>query len=226
MSSLSLLTIFGVFITCSTLVLSDSFESSPEYEQYKEYFECRRKSRVQRDSFKECASNHFTALELNETRRLYDNIKCVECMHACRKQENIMGCFRETALHLQLLSNKSVHMVPFVEKFSETALTTICDNDGKMITVYDDEDNKNCIKQSWQDCKARLGRVDDLETVAFCDTVDEEIEPYTKDFICQKILDFLECAERGVKSCSTDVQDSVTILMTKLRTMEPCSQYF
>ncbi|XP_071441058.1 uncharacterized protein [Hetaerina americana] len=194
--------------------------------QLKVYFECRRKIRVQRDLFKDCNYNHFAALELNETRRLYDNIKCVECMHVCRKQDNITECIRESALALQLLSNRSAHMVPFAEKLFETAISTICDNDGKMITVYDDEDNKNCIKKSWQECKARLERVDDLESVAFCDIEDEEIEHYTKDFICQKILDFLECAERGVKSCSTDVQNSVTILMTKLRTMEPCSQYF
>ncbi|XP_071441442.1 uncharacterized protein [Hetaerina americana] len=225
MSSLSLLITFGVFITCSTLVLSDSFESSPDYEIWKEYFECQRKSRVQRLAFKECISNNFEALELNETQRLYNKINCVECMHFCRKQDNITECFRESALTLQLLSNKSAHMVPFVEKLFETTVTTICDNDGKMITVYDDEDNKNCIKKSGRECKDRLGMVNELESVAYCDTADPEIEAYTKDNICQKMLDFLECAEKSVKSCSIDVQDSVSILMTKLRNMEPCSQY-
>ncbi|XP_071441443.1 uncharacterized protein [Hetaerina americana] len=225
MSSLSLLITFGVFITFSTIVLSDSFESSLEYEHWKEYFECRSKIRAQRDVFEECTSSHFTALELNETRRMYNKINCVECMHSCRKQENIMECFRESALSLQLLSNRSAHMIPFVEKFAETALTTICDNDGKMITVYDDEDNKNCIQKGEQECRVRLGMVNDLESVAYCDTADPEIEAFTKDNICQKMLDFLECAEKSVKSCSIDVQDSVSILMTKLRNMEPCSQY-
>ncbi|XP_071441082.1 uncharacterized protein [Hetaerina americana] len=220
MTSLNLSLILAACIISSTLFICNA---TPTTVPDSVIAECQRGVDEKGDVLVSCINKEFTEAEKNETRRMYNNTECIPCKHFCRKEEVILDCIRNGTASLMEVSNKSKLMVPFLGQLIERIITSICENDAELMNVTNEED-KECYRDSWKACKHEVNFMDELEKVAFCDYGIPENDPYTLQYICQKITDFIECTEKSVNSCSNAVKNFVRVLTTKSRVEELCAK--
>ncbi|XP_046384018.1 uncharacterized protein LOC124154378 isoform X2 [Ischnura elegans] len=217
------LMILGSFVGLFTLILSNP--NAPPFEDTEEFWECRGKSLAQRSKFDECLNEDFSEEEVNATVAMYPDSNCIVCKHLCRKQDVVQRCIRETSDVLRTFSNKSEEMIPFVKNMVEESLLALCDNDGRLINVFLNDDNADCLNSSWRACEHLLEGAGNFNRIAVCDFTEPESDPYSKEFICQKYLDLLECGKVESGKCSEEMKNSLTGVISKWREGAFCGKY-
>ncbi|XP_071441293.1 uncharacterized protein [Hetaerina americana] len=219
MTSLNLSLILAACIICSTSFICNA---SPASVPDSVIAECQRGLKEKGDAIVSCITKEFTEAEMNETRRMYNHTECIKCKHFCRKEQALLDCIRNGTATLKDVSNKSKQMVPFLGQLIERIITSICENEDVFLNVTKEED-KECYRDSWKECKVDLDYIDELESVAFCDYEITENDPNTLQCTCQKITESIECIEKSVKSCSNAVQNFVHVLTSNSRIEELCA---
>ncbi|XP_046384024.1 uncharacterized protein LOC124154382 [Ischnura elegans] len=223
MASMRHLVIFGAAIALAALALSH--QPLLTFVPLEGFFECQRRTLVQRWLMKDCLGKHFSEKAVNATIELYKDSRCPFCKHVCSKQDEIRRCLREAWDVLPLPSNRSLEMVPFVRSLVEESLNTLCENDAASLSVFFDEENRECLTSAWRTCRHHVERYMDLDLIAFCDITDKtELDPFSNQIICQKYKNFFECGEEETRRCSGELKTSVTQIMTIWRNQPFCSK--
>ncbi|XP_046383992.1 uncharacterized protein LOC124154355 [Ischnura elegans] len=223
MTKLSLLAILGACITFAAIVISDPI---PEPTMSPQSIKCRTEADVRGEAVYECIRREYTEEQRNETLSMFPDTKCLPCKHLCRKQDLLTQCMRNGAESLRNISNKSTEMVPLIAEMLETALITLCENDGDMMNVQEDEEDKECFRRMWKKCKTSVSFMDDLDTVALCDSEEEETDPFTKEYVCQNVAEFFQCSEGEGESCSPKVKTRVSRMKSRISGLDSCAKYF
>ncbi|XP_046384004.1 uncharacterized protein LOC124154365 isoform X2 [Ischnura elegans] len=222
-TSCHLLIVIGAVMVFSTHILCST--NDPSGNTCEVSLDCQNQVQERTRIFRSCFDHDFSDEEVNVTMSMYNQTKCLYCKHLCRKQSEVLRCIRESEGLFISLSNKSAQMVPFVRELVELSLQTLCENDAELITAFLDEDQGDCLTSSWYECKPHFEGAHDFTRIAYCDLVNPENDPYTKQFICRKYLDFLTCAEKVTEKCSSEMKNSTQILINKWRNTEQCSKY-
>ncbi|XP_046384030.1 uncharacterized protein LOC124154386 [Ischnura elegans] len=224
MAHSSHLIFIGTILVIPTLILATTTEEPDSMEAaFNEFFECRGRSDKRKELMLECTSKQYTEEKINETMALYNETKYVKSKHICRKQDEIFQCLREAVDDFKSFSNKSVTMVPFVGGLVEESIRALCDNDAELLSVLMNEDQSTCSSNVSSECQSRLGGANDFSGVAICDYPEEDI--FDQKFICQKYLDFMECAEAKFDKCSEEMKKAVTRIISKWKQETSCSNY-
>ncbi|XP_071441294.1 uncharacterized protein [Hetaerina americana] len=216
MTSLNLSLILAACIICSTLLVCNA---SPTSVPDSVITECQRRVKEKGGPMVSCINKEFTEAEMNETLRMYNHTECIKCKHFCRKEQAVLDCIRNGTEVLKDVSNKSQQMVPFFGQIIERIITSICENEAVLVNVTKVED-KGCYRDSLKECELSINFIDELESVAFCDY---ENDPYTLQFMCQKIPESIECIEKTIKSCPIAVQNLLQILTSNSKIEELCA---
>ncbi|XP_046383991.1 uncharacterized protein LOC124154354 isoform X4 [Ischnura elegans] len=224
MTKTSLLTILGACTMFAAVVISNPV---PELEVSEEFLECKRATNEKGEAIYECILQDYTEDQMNETLSMFPDTNCPKCRHLCRKQAVLTHCLRNGAESLRTVSNKSLEMVPFIAEMMEAALVTLCENDGDMANVLEDEEDSECFRKVWSKCsRPRLSFMENLERVAFCDAGDEETDPFTKGYVCQKVVEFFECSEAEAETCSPTMKTNVSKMKSQISSLDSCAKYF
>ncbi|XP_046384028.1 uncharacterized protein LOC124154385 isoform X1 [Ischnura elegans] len=162
---------------------------------------------------------------MNKTRSIYGSPRCLLCKHTCRLQHEISNCVMTGLIAMQNVSTKSQHMVPLLKSMLEITMTSLCENDGQIMDV-DDEEDAQCSLRAWTECKSKFDFLDNLDRVAFCDSADPSTDPYPDGYVCKEVVDFFDCADRETESCSEKVRSSLAHLKSKTSSWESCTKYF
>ncbi|XP_046384029.1 uncharacterized protein LOC124154385 isoform X2 [Ischnura elegans] len=142
-----------------------------------------------------------------------------------RLQHEISNCVMTGLIAMQNVSTKSQHMVPLLKSMLEITMTSLCENDGQIMDV-DDEEDAQCSLRAWTECKSKFDFLDNLDRVAFCDSADPSTDPYPDGYVCKEVVDFFDCADRETESCSEKVRSSLAHLKSKTSSWESCTKYF
>ncbi|XP_046384067.1 uncharacterized protein LOC124154406 [Ischnura elegans] len=218
-SSILSLLILGI---CLDTTITAAF-SYLNYEPGENFEECRNNLINMRTNFSPCVELEFTEKEMNETRQMYGDGSCLRCMHICRKKDIILHCVNVNLESTKEVSNKSRTMVPFFKEILEAALSGLCDQNGVFPASNGDE--KQCFRKSWSDCTDHLEFLDHLDIVFFCDSANEEKDPFTKEYVCLRLWDHHECMERSLKKSCPDLMDLQNAIRNKLIASESCIKY-
>ncbi|XP_046383989.1 uncharacterized protein LOC124154354 isoform X2 [Ischnura elegans] len=221
MTKLSLLAILGTCITFAAIVISDPI---PVPTMSPQLLKCKMEIDVRAKAATECYRRENTEEQRNETLRMFPDTKCLSCKHMCRKQDLLTQCMRNDAESLRNISNKSIDMVPLIAEMLETTLITLCENDGDMMNVQ--EEDKECFRGMWKKCKTKLSFMDDLNILALCDSEEEENDPFTKDNVCQNVAEFFQCSEGEGESCSPKVKTHVSRMKSQMSSLDSCDKNY
>ncbi|XP_071441038.1 uncharacterized protein [Hetaerina americana] len=223
MTSLNIFIILGAYITYSTCVLATPVETQSSEENFET---CRQKIYVHLDAAQSCISNLFSPEEMNETRRIHVGTKCPECHLFLRKENDIVDCIKDAADHLKIFSNKSREMVPFIAQFAEEALSAYSENENELMTVFGDMDNRECYRSGRVACRSHLEFLDHLDRTVMCESLHSGNDTLNQKTFCQHFDDFLGCADKGSTTCSVDIRNHSSNLISKLRNSKSCSKYY
>ncbi|XP_046384056.1 uncharacterized protein LOC124154399 [Ischnura elegans] len=222
MASINHLLIFGALLTFSYLVVAPL---PPGYEISESFGECQKVSDDLSEPMVECLKQQFTPEQVNETRELYSGSACLPCRHICRKQEEIKGCLRLGVDILKDVSNKSKTMVPFSAQLVETTLKAMCENEEEIFPVITEEES-NCFRNGRNACASKAMFIRYMDAVVYCDSGNPETDPLTKEYVCKEMDGYLDCLKENIIPCAGSLENTFTVLKTKLATSEPCSPYY
>ncbi|XP_046384065.1 uncharacterized protein LOC124154404 isoform X3 [Ischnura elegans] len=224
LNTFSTSSIMSVLIMGICLIATFAAAFSPlNYEPGEHYEECQNNFLNWTIEFAKCHEQMFTEEALNETIRLHSGTKCLRCIHICRMQTDILRCVNEGSKNFTEVSNKARTMVPFLLKLSEDILTGMCDENG--ILRANNGDDKQCFRNSWSECEDHIDFVDHLDMVFFCDSANEEKDPFTKQYVCLRLWDFHECMQRKIKNCYPELMSAHELLGNKFRNSDSCIKY-
>ncbi|XP_046384062.1 uncharacterized protein LOC124154403 [Ischnura elegans] len=193
------------------------------YEPGEHYEECHNNIRNWTVEYGQCFEPMFTEEALNETSRLHNVTNCLRCIHVCRMQTGMLRCANEGSTKIKEASNKSRIMVPFFLKLFEDILSGLCDENG--ILSAHNGDDKDCFRKTWVECVDHIDFIDHLDMVFFCDSANEEKDPFTKQYVCLRLWDFHECMQRQIKNCYPELMSAQELLGNKIRNSDSCIKY-
>ncbi|XP_046384063.1 uncharacterized protein LOC124154404 isoform X1 [Ischnura elegans] len=224
LNTFSTSSIMSVLILGICLITTFAAAFSPlTYEPGEHYEECHNKIHNWTIGYSMCFEHLFTEEALNETSRLHNGTNCLRCMHICRMQTGILRCINEGSETSKEASNKARTMVPFLVKLVEDLLSGMCDDNG--ILKANNGTDKQCFRKSWSECTDHIDFVDHLDMVFFCDSANEEKDPFTKEYVCLRLWDFHECMQRKFKNCDPGLMSAQELLGNKIRNSDSCIKY-
>ncbi|XP_046384058.1 uncharacterized protein LOC124154400 isoform X2 [Ischnura elegans] len=211
----------AVFLVISTFVFA---LPPPGYEVSENLQECRRLAGDLLEPAFDCYKNEFSEEMMSETRRLVGTTTCVPCKHLCRRHDQISACVRQGVELGKDISNKSKIMIPFTGQLIDTTLHILCDNEDEMFPVVTNEEGL-CFRNATDTCDHHLDFIHNMEVVAFCDSANPDTDPFTQEYMCRKIADFLDCSKELVASCSEKIVQTLSTFKTKLFNSDACAAY-
>ncbi|XP_046384020.1 uncharacterized protein LOC124154379 [Ischnura elegans] len=222
MATMRQLIVFGAAIALATFARADLF-----IEPLEGFIECRQKVLDQRFVIKDCLGQDFSDVAMNATIELYKDSRCPTCMHSCSKVDEIHRCIGESWDVLPLPSNKSAEMVPFVRSLVEEGFHTLCENRAAMFRMILEQENYDCLMGAWRTCSEIVKGWEDLDLIAFCEITDKpELDPFSKDTICQKFKNFFECGLEETRICTEEVKTSLNQVISMWRSQPFCSKFY
>ncbi|XP_046384034.1 uncharacterized protein LOC124154387 isoform X3 [Ischnura elegans] len=222
MASTNQLFIFGLFLTFTTITVA----TTPAYLLTESFLECRERSSVLLAPVMHCLSDQFSPDKVNETARLYsDTTACLYCKHVCRTREQIWECMRQGVESMKDFSNKSKTMIPSSVQLFKNIVNYFCDSEDEMFLGLTDED-MNCLKNSWDECKSNLDFIRNMDAVALCEFEDPDATNlYTMEYVCKESNAYLDCSRDNVLRCHSRVYTAFLTLKAVLLIGAPCGKY-
>ncbi|XP_046383994.1 uncharacterized protein LOC124154358 [Ischnura elegans] len=190
-----------------------------------EFERCRNSSESQFEAVNKCIEDLFSEESMNETRRLHSDTKCVKCRNMCRRRDEINHCIEAAAEEAMLLSNRSKIMVPILIQFTRDGLTSFCEIESTLSSVFGDQESSACFQKKRRACISFLNFIREADEAAFCDSSNPKYSAIDAGVLCRGFHGFLECTERGAESCSSDVQSAVRSLVSQFRNLPTCSEF-
>ncbi|XP_046384049.1 uncharacterized protein LOC124154393 isoform X3 [Ischnura elegans] len=82
-----------------------------------------------------------------------------------------------------------------------------------------------CFRNATDTCDHHLDFIHNMEVVAFCDSANPDTDPFTQEYMCRKLADFLDCSKELIASCAENIVKTLSIFKTKLLNSDVCAAY-